>query len=151
MFIDNADCILQVYTVEDIKKAQKEGRVGIILGWQNSSGFDDYLPFVRIFHELGLRIVQLTYNTANAAGCGCYESRDGGLTDYGRDFVHTMNEVGILIDLNHVGRNTATDVINVSHRPVAYTHCCPSALKEHPRIKATMISVTLWNVAASLV
>lgn len=136
MFADNADLILQVYKTDDIRRAHNEKRVGIILGWQNSSGFDDYLPYVRIFHELGLRVVQLTYNTANAAGCGCYETRDGGLTDYGRDLVHTMNDLGILVDLSHVGAKTAKDVIDVSKRPVAYTHCCPSALKAHPRNKS---------------
>ncbi|MBM3521720.1 MAG: peptidase M19, partial [Alphaproteobacteria bacterium] len=70
-FREHADLIRQVRTVEDIEAAKREGRTGVILGWQNSTGFDEYLPFVPLFHELGLRVVQLTYHTANMAGGGC--------------------------------------------------------------------------------
>lgn len=134
-FADHAEDITQVYGVEDITRAKREGRVGIILGWQNSSGFDDHLPFVRLIAELGLRVVQLTYNTANAAGCGCYESHDGGLTDFGHDLIGELNAAGILIDLSHVGSQTAADAIRASTRPVAYSHCAPAAHKAHPRNK----------------
>jgi len=133
---DNEDVVLQVYSIADIERAHREGRVGIILGWQNSTGFGEYLPSVRLFHELGIRIVQLTYNTANMSGFGCYESRDGGLTDFGRELVLEMNNTGILVDLSHVGANTAKDVIDTATKPVAYTHCCPSALLNHPRNKS---------------
>ena len=85
--------------------------------------------------ELGLRVVQLTYNTANAVGCGCYEERDGGLTGFGRELVHELNRHRILIDLSHVGRQTAMDALQISAQPVAYTHCLPAALKDHPRNK----------------
>ncbi|MBV9785211.1 MAG: dipeptidase [Acidisphaera sp.] len=136
MFIEHADLITPVHDVGDIPRARDEGRVGIILGWQNTTGFGDYLPHVRVFHELGVRVAQLTYNTANAVGFGCYESHDGGLTDYGRELVHEMNDVGMLIDLSHVGERTAQDAIEASRRPVAYTHCCPAALRHHPRNKS---------------
>jgi membrane dipeptidase len=97
---------------------------------------DDHLPFIALYHELGLRIVQLTYNTATSIGGGCYERRDGGLTDFGRDVVDELNRLGILIDLSHVGAATSADVIAYSKQPVAYTHCLPAALKAHPRNKS---------------
>lgn len=134
-FVEHADLITQVYGVEDITRAKRDGRVGIILGWQNSSGFDDHLPFVGLFAELGLRVVQLTYNTANAVGSGCYESHDGGLTDFGRDLIDELNRHGVLIDLSHVGARTAADAIRASARPVAYTHTLPAAHRGHPRNK----------------
>ena len=134
-FREHSDLILQVYGSADIVRAKKEGRTGIILGWQNSTGFGNHIPLVQVYHELGLRIVQLTYNTATDVGCGCYETRDGGLTDFGRELVDELNRLGILIDLSHVGPNTAADVIAHSRRPVAYTHCLPAALKKHPRNK----------------
>jgi membrane dipeptidase len=134
-FDEHADTLMPVRDVDDITRAKQQGKVGVILGWQNSSGFEDHLPFVGLFAELGLRVVQLTYNTANAVGCGCYESRDGGLTDFGHDLVAELNRVGILIDLSHVGARTARDAIRASGRPVAYTHTLPSACREHPRNK----------------
>jgi membrane dipeptidase len=132
---ENSDVIRQVYSTDDILWAKEEGRVGIILGWQNSSGYGDNLDNVPLFAELGVRIAQLTYNTANSVGSGCYETRDGGLTDFGRDLVSAMNASGVLVDLSHVGPNTTRDVLEHSQKPVAYSHCAPAGLKNHPRNK----------------
>ena len=130
-----ADILLQVYTTADIYRAKRENKVGIILGWQDTTGFDDYLPFIQVFKELGVSVVQLTYNTANAVGSGCFESHDGGLTDFGRELVAEMNRVGIAIDLSHVGHRTADDAIHASERPVTYSHISPAARFAHPRNK----------------
>lgn len=132
---DHADILTQVYAVDDINRAKREGKVGIILGWQNSVGFGEDLRLIPLFRELGLRVVQMTYHTANMAGSGCLESFDHGLTDFGRDLVATLNREGILIDLSHVGTKTSADTIHASRNPVAYTHCAPKALKDHPRNK----------------
>ena len=134
-FREHADILTQVYTVEDIHRAKREGKVGIILGWQNSVGFGEDLRLIPVFRELGLRVVQMTYHTANMAGSGCLESSDGGLTDFGHELVAALNREGILIDLSHVGSKTSADTIRASKKPVAYTHCAPKALKDHPRNK----------------
>jgi membrane dipeptidase len=135
-FRKHSDILKAIYTTADIEQAKREQRVGVILGWQNSSGFEDYLPYVGLFHELGLRVVQLTYHTANLSGSGCLEGSDGGITDFGRELVAELNAVGILIDLSHVGSKTSADTVLESKQPVAYTHCAPAALRDHPRNKA---------------
>lgn len=136
LIAESSDIVLQVYGLEDIHRAKKAGKVGIVLGWQNTSGFGDDLDTLPLFTELGLRIVQLTYNTATSVGDGCYESVDRGLTDFGRELIGGLNEAGILIDLSHVGPNTARDAILASKKPVAYSHCAPAALQAHPRNKS---------------
>lgn len=136
MFRDNADLIAQVYTTQDIRDAKANGKTGIILGWQNLSGIEDQIGYLGLFKELGVGVMQITYNTQNLVGAGCYESRDGGLSDFGRDVVAEMNRLGILCDLSHVGPRTSEEVIVASTRPVAYTHCLPSGLKTHPRNKS---------------
>ena len=128
--------LMQVFTTEDIRRAKEAGKVGICLGWQNTSGIEDRLDYLELFRELGVGIMQLTYNTQNLAGSGCYESDDGGLSDFGRELVSEMNRLGILCDLSHVGPNTSRDVIEHSRKPVAYSHVLPSALKDHPRNKS---------------
>ncbi|MGM0560767.1 MAG: dipeptidase [Pseudomonadota bacterium] len=133
---ENSDILMQVYSTKDIRRAKEAGKVGIILGWQNSTGFGDYLPLVQVYKELGLGIVQMTYNTATTVGSGCYESRDTGLTDFGRELIDEMNRVGILIDLSHVGELTSSEIIAYSKQPVAYSHCLPASLKAHPRNKS---------------
>ena len=134
-FREHDDLIVKARTAADIRKAKEDGRTAIILGFQNTSAFEDKLGAVQLFKDVGVGIAQLTYNTQNFAGSGCYESRDSGLSDWGRELVAEMNRVGMLIDLSHVGSRTSEETIRESSKPVAYTHCCPSALKPHPRNK----------------
>ena len=134
-FERNNDIICHVKKYEDINKAQADGKVGIILGWQNTSAIENDLKKLKIFYDLGIRIAQLTYNTQNLVGSGCWETSDGGLSDFGKDVVLEMNRLGMIIDLSHVGPKTSSDAIRVSESPVTYTHCCP-ALKKHPRNKS---------------
>lgn len=134
-FRQHGDLITQVYSTKDIHRAKAENKTGIILGWQNTSAIEDRLEYLELFHELGLRIVQLTYNTQNLVGSGCYETRDGGLSDYGHDVLAEMNRLGILCDLSHVGPKTSHDAIMASTQRVAYSHCLPAGLKAHARNK----------------
>lgn len=136
LFRDHADLITQVYTTADIARAKREGKTGIILGWQNLSGIEDQIPFLQLFKELGVGVMQIAYNTQNLVGCGCYEKNDSGLTEFGHEVIAEMNRVGILCDLSHVGPRTSEDVIRASKKPVAYTHCLPAGLKQHPRNKS---------------
>ncbi len=133
---ENDDILTQVHTAADIERAKREGKVGIILGWQNTSGIDDRIEYLQLFKELGVGVIQLTYNTQNWVGSGCWESEDGGLSDFGREVVDEMNRVGIVVDLSHVGDRTSADAINYSKKPVAFSHCCPNALKDYPRNKS---------------
>lgn len=134
-FYEHGDILMQVYDSSDFALAKAEGKVGIVLGWQNSSGFGENLDTVPLFAELGLRVVQFTYSTANLAGSGCMESRDSGITDFGRDLVSALNTSRIVIDLSHVGSLTSAEVVQLSQQPVCYTHCAPSSLKAHSRNK----------------
>ena len=134
-FEEYDDILLQVHTSEDIRRAKSEGKVGIILGWQNTSGIEDQLGFLRLFNDLGVRVMQLTYNTQNLVGSGCWESRDGGLSDFGREVIDNMNSLGLMVDLSHVGAKTSSDAIAHSSQPVAYTHVSPNGLLDHPRNK----------------
>jgi len=135
-FQQHGDLIVEARSVADIRRAKGEGRTAIVLGFQNATAFEDQIGYVGLFKEVGVGVVQMTYNTQNLIGCGCYESRDGGLSDFGREIVAEMNRVGILCDLSHVGPKTSEDVILASKQPVAYTHCLPAGLKEHPRNKS---------------
>ena len=89
-FRDNDDLLLPVKVVADITRAKNEKRVGIILGWQNTSALEDRVELVDVFKTLGVGVMQLTYNTQNLVGSGCYESRDSGLSDFGRDVIDAL-------------------------------------------------------------
>jgi membrane dipeptidase len=132
---DNSELVSLVRTSEDILKAKQEGKTGIILGFQNAHAFEDNLGYIEALAEMGVRVVQLCYNTQNLVGTGCYE-RDGGLSGFGREVIAEMNRVGIMVDLSHVGGATSEEAIMASSKPVCYSHCLPSGLKEHPRNKS---------------
>jgi membrane dipeptidase len=134
-FARHADMIMPVKTVGDIQQAKRSGKTGIIFGFQNTSAIEDDLSLLGIFHELGVRVIQLTYMEGNLVGKGCLERVDSGLTHYGVEMVAEMNRLGILIDLSHVGYRTTMDAIEVSRKPVAFTHANPKSLCDHPRNK----------------
>lgn len=136
MFREHADMLVQVRRTADIRRAKQAGRTGIVLGFQNVSAFEDRLGYIEHFKELGVGIAQITYNTQNLVGTGCYESRDSGLSDFGHEVVAEMNRVGMMCDLSHVGPETSQDVVRASTKPVAYSHCLPAGLKTHPRNKS---------------
>ncbi len=129
------DILTQVKTVQDIHRAKADHRVGIILGWQNASPIENDLDRLALFYELGVRIIQITYNERNLIGNGCYDRRDEGLSNFGVDAIREMNRLGILIDLSHVGDRTTLDAAEVSEKPVACTHANARAFFDHVRNK----------------
>lgn len=135
-FAEHADLIAPVRTTADIGRAKAEGKVGIILGTQNTWCIEDRLDYLAVFKGLGVGVMQLTYNTQNLVGSGCFEGRDSGLSDFGREAIEAMNGLGIAIDLSHVGPLTSRETIEHSRKPVTFSHCAPAALKAHPRNKS---------------
>ncbi len=88
-----------------------------------------------IFHNFGVRIVQLTYNRRNLMGDGCLEPGNAGLSKLGTDMIAKMNERGCLVDLSHCGQRTTHEGIATSKQPVAITHSGCSAVADMPRNK----------------
>ena len=134
-FDDYADTLVQARSVEDILRAKQEGKAGVILGWQNASPIGNDLDRLALFHTLGVKIVQITYNERNLLGNGCYERTDEGLSSFGVDAIKEMNRLGILVDLSHVGDRTTLDAIEVSEQPVACTHANARSFFNHVRNK----------------
>jgi membrane dipeptidase len=135
MFRRNADFIMPIKSVNEVLEAKKTGKTGFIFGFQDTAPIEDDLGLLSIFHALGVRVIQLTYMKANFVGQGCLERFDCGLTDFGIETIEEMNRLGILIDLSHVGYRTSMAAIEVSQKPVAFTHANPKNLRDHPRNK----------------
>ena len=131
---------LKVKTVGDLRRAKESGKLGLIYGFQDGTMLGDDTSRVDLFHRLGVRIIQPTYNRRNLIGDGCLEEANAGLSAFGRGVVARMNELGVLLDLSHCGQRTTLDGITVSTKPVAVTHSGCAALNPVPRNKpdATM-------------
>jgi len=131
----NAGRYISVQTADDALRAHAARTPGIILAFQNATHFGDSLERLARFAQLGVRIMQLTYNTRNLVGDGCMERSPAGLTDFGKKAVRTMNELGVVVDLSHVSEPTSFDALSVSDRPVAITHAMAKSVYGHDRAK----------------
>ncbi len=120
----------------DIETCHADGAIGLIMGWQNLRPMGDRIERLVMFHELGLRVAQLTYNRRSLLGDGCLETDDRGLTALGREVVATMNSLGMAIDLSHVGRKTSIEAAAASTRPVLATHANARAVTPALRNKS---------------
>ncbi len=126
---------MRIDSPADFDRAKSAGKIGILIGVQNSEHFrnaDD----VDLFHGLGQRVSQLTYNARNRIGDGSTERTNGGLSDFGVSIVERMNAVGMAVDVSHSGDQTTLDACAVSKKPVLFTHSNARALNPgHPRCK----------------
>jgi len=127
------DTIVLATTTEDIRRAKAESKVAVVFHFQSSNPLDYEVSMVNVFHRLGVRAMLLAYNRAEAAADGCMEERDGGLSWFGRQVIREMNRVGMLVDVSHCGRRTSLEAIDVSSKPVAFTHSGAKAIYDHPR------------------
>ena len=127
------EVLTRIRRVADIVAARQAGRTGLIYGFQDAVAFETDLSRLDELYRLGLRIVQPTYNRRNLLGDGCLEPANAGLSKTGVESIAKMNELGILVDLSHCGRQTAADAIKASAKPVAFTHTGSAALNDHPR------------------
>ncbi|MFN0178214.1 MAG: dipeptidase [Gemmatimonadales bacterium] len=131
----NDQYFMRIDSVADFARVKGSGKIGIMLGVQNSEHFRRPAD-VDTFYAMGQRVSQLTYNSRNLIGNGSTERRDEGLSDFGVAMVDRMNTVGMAVDVSHCGDRTSTDAFEVSKKPVLVTHSNVRALNPgHPRCK----------------
>ena len=135
------DVLRRAATPDDIVAAKEEGRhclyligngVPLAEDWASA---EEELRYVRIFFQLGVRMMHLTYNRRNMIGDGCAETANAGLSDFGRAVVAEMNRVGVIVDVAHSGWQTSLDAARASERPMVASHSGCAALNAHMRCK----------------
>jgi len=113
-------------TGDDVRRAKQEGKTAIFFGFQNPSPIEDDIGLVEIWHSLGARFMQLTYNNQSLLATGCYEAEDPGVTRMGRQVIKEMNRVGLVVDMSHSADRSTLEAIEISERPIAITHANPA-------------------------
>lgn len=129
------DVFRMVRSADQLRDAKETERVGIVLGFQDTTPYEGDLSRIGVFHDLGVRVVQLTYNVRNLVGDGCLEPGNAGLSAYGHQVVERLNELGSIVDLSHCGQRTTAEGIEASTAPVGITHTGCNAVQRHPRSK----------------
>lgn len=125
----------RVRTVADIDRAVRERTIGLVYYPQNATPLEREVERLDQLYQMGVRVMQLTYNHRNLLGDGSSERTNSGLSEYGLEVVDRMNAVGMLVDVSHSGRQTTLDAIRFSRAPVAITHAGCAAVFEHTRNK----------------
>ncbi|OAI42569.1 hypothetical protein AYO41_03990 [Verrucomicrobia bacterium SCGC AG-212-E04] len=121
-------------SLADIDRARAEGRMAITFDIEGMAPLDrgDH-GLVELFYDLGVRWMLIAYNRSNAAGGGCYDDEDPGLSPHGREILREMKRVGMLVCCSHTGYRTVRDVMDCADNPVLFTHSNPSAVHAHRR------------------
>jgi membrane dipeptidase len=121
-------------TADDIERDAKRGRLASLLGMEGGHVIENSLGALRSYYALGARYMTLTHNvTTDWADAALDSARHGGLTPFGREVVHEMNRLGMLVDLAHVSPGTMSDALDATDAPVIFSHSGARALVDHPR------------------
>jgi membrane dipeptidase len=127
---------LKVLRGADLDAAKQQRKLGVILASQDASILgtpsgsvnDRNLRNLRLFYDLGLRVLQLTHNERNGVGDTFREKNDAGLSRLGEKVVAEMGSLGMLVDLSHCSDRTTLEAIALSPKPCAVTHAGCRAL-----------------------
>lgn len=114
--------LLLVTRPEHMEQAKAEGRLGVIFQFQNSLPVERDLSLLTLYHRLGVRMIQITYNQKNFVGDGCEERTDAGLSHFGIQMIREMNRLGIIVDVSHTGVRTTLEAIEMSETPAIFSH-----------------------------
>lgn len=131
----NPKDLVKIYSAADILRAKAERRIGVIYGFQNAAMVGTKPERVDIFSDLGVRVVQLTYNPANPLGDGSMAPDNRGLTTLGHEVVERLNANRLMVDLSHSGQQTCLDAAHSSKQPISINHTGCRALNDVPRNK----------------
>ncbi len=130
---NDADVVL-VKKADDILRAKAEGKPAAILAIEHANCTERSLNVVRALYAFGIRSIGLTHNVSSYAADGCKEAREGvGLTTFGVEMVQEMNRLGMLVDLAHISPSGFYHALEVSNKPVIFSHGNARALCNHPR------------------
>lgn len=132
-FYDHPTHFIKATRLSDIDRAIKEKKLAVFYLIQSSEPIEKDFDRLDVLYNLGLRSVQMTYNSRNYVGDGCYERTDAGLSNFGIELVDRLNTKNMLIDLSHAGMKTMADTINASKKPVIISHSTCKALFPHLR------------------
>ncbi len=132
----NPDSLRKVLSAGDIAAAKAAGQVGVIYGFQNTEMLGDDVQRIKLFADLGVRIVQLTYNGHNRVGDGATVADDQGLTPFGLEVMAALQQQGLLVDLSHSSTATCLGALEAATRPLAISHSGCRAITDHPRNKS---------------
>lgn len=146
--IDSLDALIKRYpdniklvrTASDLQKTVKQGKLAALIGVEGGHMIEDRLDYIDSLANRGMIYLTLTWNNSTSWATSARDEtlhgdtlKHKGLTDFGKQVVKKLNDLGVMIDLSHPGEQTFNDVMALTTKPVIASHSCAYALAPHRR------------------
>src|SRR5438309_3279707 len=120
-------------TAADVERNFKAGKISCLIGIEGGHAIENSLGALRMFAALGVRYITLTHWRSLSWATASTDTARRGLSAFGRDVVHEMNRLGIVVDLSHVNDATMSDALHTTRAPLMFSHSSARALTGHAR------------------
>src|SRR5438445_10514719 len=120
-------------TAADVERNFKAGKISCLIGIEGGHAIENSLGALRMFAALGVRYITLTHWRSLSWATASTDTARRGLSAFGRDVVHEMNRLGIVVDLSHVNDATMSDALHTTRAPLMFSHSSRRALTGHSR------------------
>jgi len=125
--------LAMAYRAADVDRNFAAGKISCLIGIEGGHAIENSLGALRMFAALGVRYITLTHWRSLSWATASTDTARRGLSAFGRDVVHEMNRVGIVVDLSHVNDATMSDALHATRAPVMFSHSSARALTGHAR------------------
>src|SRR5882762_5358986 len=133
------DRMVMASSVADIERAHQQHKLAALMGIEGGHSIENDIHLLRAYYRLGVRYMTLTWSNTNEWADSSGDTNDpkiehhNGLTDFGKQVVHEMNRLGMMVDISHVADKTFWDTVATTRAPVIASHSSARALVNHPR------------------
>ncbi len=134
----NSGRMMMIHSPADLDAAIREKKFGCMMGLEGGHMIEDKIENLDKLFNRGIRYMTLTWNNSTSWASSAWDETKGtvarkGLNELGKDIVRRMNELGMIIDVSHVGEQTFWDAISITSKPIIASHSCAHALCPVPR------------------
>ena len=133
------DLFMQIRRHKDFAEAKRTNRLGVLFSFEQVTALDGKIDRIALFRNLGVRVMQITYNIATPFGTGVLGNPKAGLTPLGAKAIEAMNTQGVALDLSHSNEATSLDALKATKRSALITHAGCAAVHQHPRNKSDAV------------
>src|SRR5438309_1204293 len=125
--------LAMAYRAADVERDFTAGKISCLIGIEGGHAIENSLGALRMFAALGVRYITLTHWRSLSWATASTDTARRGLSPFGRDVVHEMNRLGIVVDLSHVNDATMSDALHTTRAPLMFSHSSARALTGHAR------------------
>lgn len=124
----NPDKMVVAKDWRTIKETLKAGKIVAQYGVEGGHMIEDDINKLNTFYNRGVRYMTLTWNNSPSWASSHADENNPkytghkGLTNFGKEIIARMNQLGMIVDISHVGEKTFWDAINTSTKPVIASH-----------------------------